>query len=282
MQDALPPISPTESFLKEFHAAHPRVTSRILGNSPVECRGQKFPSTYALLSDVVPDDSAPRSILDLACGDGFLLSMLDERKNNNLTLHGVDMSAEELARVQARLNSRATFHHANAQCLPLPADTFDFVLCHLALMLMDDVETVLQEVRRVLKRGGVFAAVVGAGPSQSPTAVAYVAALKRRPRLQQYSEVRFGDRRVRTCEGIQSLLAPAFAEIEVMEIIRNTRVSPAELWASFQKMYDLYLLAVHDREIVRKEFFEAAALHVDEDGRLEHVETSRLITAVAA
>ncbi|MDP2139637.1 MAG: class I SAM-dependent methyltransferase [Gammaproteobacteria bacterium] len=274
--------SPTESFLNEFHSTNPGVTSRSLGNLQVEYCGREFPSTYAILTNIIPQDNAPRFILDLACGDGFLLSMLAERNDSKMTLHGVDMCASELAIAAARLTTRATLHHANARSLPVPADTYHFVLCHFALMLMDEVEIVLKEVRRVLKSGGVFAAIVGGRPSQTPAFVAYIEALKRCARLEQYSNVRFGDRRVRTCDGIQSLLATDFKQIEIAEITRIRQLTPDELWASFSDMYDLYLLAASDREIVKNEFLEAAAMHVDEDGKLEHVETSRLVTAEAA
>lgn len=274
-------LSPTESFLNEFHSTNPGITSKALGNLPVNYCGRQFHSTYTLLTSTVPQDNAPRSILDLACGDGFLLSMLADRNDMNLTLHGVDMCAAELTLAQAQLNSRAILHHANAQSLPVAADTYDFVLCHFALMLMDEVETVLKEVRRVMKSGGVFSAIVGGSPSQTPAFVAYVEALKRRTRLKYYSEVRFGDPRVRTCEGIQSLLATDFTQVEIGEITRITRLTPDEVWILFSAMYDLYLLAASDREIVKNEFFEVAALHVDETGQLEHVETSRLVTAIA-
>lgn len=275
------PFSPTESFLNEFHSTNPGITSRVLGNLPVNYCGQDLPSTYAVLTNMVPQDNAPRSILDLACGDGFLLSTLADRHDMNLTLHGVDMCASELALAEARLSTRATLHHANAQSLPVPSNTYDFVLCHFALMLMDEVETVLKEVRRVMKADATFAAIVGGGQLQTPALAAYVAALKRRTRLEHYSEVRFGDSRVRTCEGIRSLLATDFTRVEIGEITRIRRLTPDELWASFSDMYDLYLLAPNDREIVKNEFFEVIHLHVGEGGRLEHVETSRLVTAIA-
>jgi ubiquinone/menaquinone biosynthesis C-methylase UbiE len=48
----------------------------------------------------------------------------------------------------------------DAQMLDLPSDSFDTAISRFALMLVPDINEALEEVRRVLRRGGRFAAIV--------------------------------------------------------------------------------------------------------------------------
>ena len=70
------------------------------------------------------------------------------------------MSQAEL-NLAKTLADTATLVHAKAQNLEFIGDEeIDVVLCHWALTLMDPVGPVLEEVSRVLKPGGTFAAIV--------------------------------------------------------------------------------------------------------------------------
>lgn len=60
-----------ESFLRAFHAEHPAVTSRSLARG----RDAAGRSSYRILSDLV---AGHRRVLDLGCGDGFLLEQVAE------------------------------------------------------------------------------------------------------------------------------------------------------------------------------------------------------------
>ncbi|MCA1583598.1 MAG: class I SAM-dependent methyltransferase [Acidobacteria bacterium] len=97
------------------------------------------------------------ALIDLGCGSGRLLQIC-EQLNPCAQKLGVDLSRAELQVASSHL-PRVQFVQARAQALPLRADSVDCVLCHMALMLMDDPEHVLAEASRVLRRGGVFAAV---------------------------------------------------------------------------------------------------------------------------
>jgi len=120
-------------------------------------------SSYQRLVDDVSALGA-EAILDLACGDGYLLQHLVAPGR---TLTGVDMSAAELDAAHRRLGNAATLEEARATALPFADASFDCVVSHLALMLMERLDDVVREISRVLKPGGWCCAVVG-GRSDDP------------------------------------------------------------------------------------------------------------------
>ena len=271
-----------ESFLTQFHDARPGLTSKAFGSLPVVFRGCTFASSYEVLATAVPQLSERADVLDLACGDGFLLALLAARPHSGFFLSGVDMSSAELVVARERLGPAITLRQAKAQNLPFGSGTFDYVICHLALMLMDDAEHVLQEVRRVLRPGATFAAIVGAAPPPTFAFTAYLGALARYPRHTEFSELRFGDRRLRNREGILEILSPTFGNVSIDELQIVRRFTPDELWLWFLDMYDLYLLSEADRTAIQHEYLSTVASHCEQDGKLEYLATLRYVSATAA
>lgn len=277
-----PDRSPAEAFLAGFHDARPGLTTKAFGALPVACGGRAFASSYEALADAVAADGSPRAVLDVACGDGHLLALLAARSTGRRTLAGIDFSAGELAAARMRLGATADLCLARAQQLPFAGGTFDGVTCHMALMLMDDLDRVLAEVRRVLAPGATFAAVVGAQSPPSVATASFVAAIARHPRLPHLADVRLGDGRLRSREGIVAALAPAFAAVAVDDIDCSRRLTPDELWSAFLDMYDLHFLGDGDREVVRCEYVAAVAPHRDPDGRLAFPQRLPRLVARAA
>ncbi|MDO9218289.1 MAG: methyltransferase domain-containing protein, partial [Lacisediminimonas sp.] len=78
-------------------------------------RGQRYASSYEILASVVPSTSQSIEVLDLACGDGFLLALLASRAQPHLSLSGVDLSAGELAVAAQRLGHSIPLIQARAQ-----------------------------------------------------------------------------------------------------------------------------------------------------------------------
>lgn len=131
------------------------------------CRNAAGLNSYEWLSQAV---QPPRGghVLDLACGSGVLLEECRDRYGAGVALSGVDMSPDELILARDRLaDADVALHEGLAQSLGFAGDAeFDAVLCHWALTLMDPLEPVLAEIARVLKPGGVFAAIVD-GPTET-------------------------------------------------------------------------------------------------------------------
>lgn len=109
------------------------------------------PSLFALTDDV-----AGRRVCDLACGQGVVARLLAQR---GARVVGVDLSRRllALARQSEVVEPRGVVYcQGDARALAIAADTFDGVLCNLALMDISDLAAVCREVRRVLRPQGWF------------------------------------------------------------------------------------------------------------------------------
>ncbi|MBC7733764.1 MAG: class I SAM-dependent methyltransferase [Bacteriovorax sp.] len=251
-------LSRAESYLSTFHDANPGVTSRAFEALPVRRDGLEFASTYRSLISALPDTEAPLTVLDLACGDGHLLSLLaDGSTSPARALIGIDLSAGELGAARSRLGDRAALYCCKAQQLPLASASIDIVFSHLALMLMDDVDGVLREVRRVSKPGATFAGLVGARPPPNPALDAFIALYPTAAQQPAWAGLHLGDRRFRSADGIREMLAPGFDRIEFAELNTSRRCTPAQLWDWYRDMYDTDLLTANSREDLRQRFLHA-------------------------
>lgn len=265
-----------ERFLLAFHAQLPGVTATAFGGVPVRYRGQELASSYEVLAQAVPFFDGPATVLDLGCGNGHLLAML-ARARPMLGLIGVDFSVAELGAARC---ATASFVGARAQQLPLREASCDAVLSHMALMLMDDVGQVLREVARVLKPGGVVAAVVGGGiPPDSPAFAAYVELLRRHLATLPEVPPRIGNKAFYSEESVRSLFAEQFIDLAVEPVLLQELLAPAEAWTSFERMYDLHHLPMPSRRELRDEYLEAVRPLVGADGRLSFPRQLRFIRA---
>jgi len=102
---------------------------------------------------------AGEHVLDVGCGTGTLAVAARRRVGAGGSVHGVDASAEMIARARsksARGGLPVKFQIAAAQSLPFSDTTFDAVICTLAFHhLPEDARAAaLAEMRRVLKAEG--------------------------------------------------------------------------------------------------------------------------------
>lgn len=274
-------ISSPELFLAAFHDSNPGITSRAVSGLAVLQGDRRFTSSYECLANEIPSCEAPRTLLDLACGDGYLLSLFAERERSNLTLIGVDLSQGELDAARRRLGGGATLQLGRAQALPVAAESLDYVVCHMALMLMDEIDEVLAQVHRVMKKGAVFAAIVGARPPPSPIFDAYLALLSQFPRETKLSGMRFGDPRVRTRDGIARLFSKGFEKIVIQELLSQRRYTPSELSVWLEDSYDFHMLKESAQKDFSAKFIPVIESLCASDGKVEYCTRSFLICAVA-
>lgn len=272
--------SAQEQFLTDFHNQNTGVTARAYAPLPATMGQRVYPSTYECLVNAVPTGDEATTVLDLACGDGWLLSLLANRKQAAHALIGIDMSQGELTAARSRLGDAATLHLGKAQSLPLPDKSVDYVLCHMALMLMDQLNKVLSEIDRVLKDRAVFAFVIGARPPASPALERYVSRLLEARKSSACAAPSLGDSRLRDQQGILDALSPRFGSIVIDEITLRRRYAPAELWAWYEGLYDLHFMPLAQRLEMRDAYLVDLKTLVEDDGKLEFTDTLRQVTAV--
>ncbi|MBC8056959.1 MAG: methyltransferase domain-containing protein [Rhizobiales bacterium] len=270
----------TERYLAGYHDTNPGATSRAFAALPVTNATVSFASTYEALIGALPADDAPQTVLDLACGDGHLLGLLAGSTRPH-TLIGVDLSAGELAAARTRLGARATLLQGKAQQLPLTTASVDAVVSHLALMLMDDAETVITELHRVLRPGGTLVGVVGARPSPNPALEAFVRLYPAASQRAEFSGIRFGDRRFRSQGGITELLAAGFDSLHFETLTLARDCTPEELWDWFSDTYDTDLLTPAALADFRRNYLLALQPLCGSLGTMKHEDRYQLFSAKA-
>lgn len=251
------PVTAAETYLQDFHQRQVGVTPAAFADLPAHSSTATWASSYAVLSDLVPASPSPLTVLDLACGDGFLLGLLAARQQSQLQLLGIDMSEAELAAARAALPASVRLRQGRAQALDLPSASVDCLVSHMALMLMDDIEQVVREMRRVLRPGGQFAAIVGRTFLLGEVNEVFMRVFK--PIAKALPPLRFGDRRAGSEAGWRALLNAGFADVEFDDIDVPWSPTPGELWTALSDTYDIDRLDDDARQRLRGAFLEAAA-----------------------
>lgn len=113
-------------------------------------------SRYALVSAV--ENIEVKRVLDIGCGAGQELLPFLERTSAFCV--GIDIAGSlgEVTKVIFGANDlaqKSAFSRANGAVLPFADESFDVVLCQIALPYMNNRQTIA-EVARILRPGGVF------------------------------------------------------------------------------------------------------------------------------
>jgi SAM-dependent methyltransferase len=139
------------SYVVAFHRAHPGITEEALGHARHPAHG----TAYEWLAAAAPRSAG--DVLDLACGSCPMQQHLEAT-----SYLGVDRSTAELHVATAA--GRGPVRQGDVTAIPLPDASVDTVVMSMALMLVP-LDQTLAEVARVLRPGGLFAAMVPAtGP----------------------------------------------------------------------------------------------------------------------
>lgn len=117
--------------------------------------GKLVPARMALFDPMVGDWRGLR-VLDLGCGGGFMAEALARR---GASVTGVDPSAPALAAARRHAGEAGLaidYQQGSGERVPVAAGAVDVVVCVDVLEHVDDLGQVLDEVRRVLRPGGLF------------------------------------------------------------------------------------------------------------------------------
>jgi SAM-dependent methyltransferase len=104
-----------------------------------------------------------RSVLDVACGPGFVAAGAAER---GARVRGLDFSAAMLGVARA-LHPAIAFDQGDAEALPHPNGAFDAVVSNFGIHHVPRPILALREAHRVLRPGGSLAFTIWAGPSEN-------------------------------------------------------------------------------------------------------------------
>ncbi len=150
-------LDPASSFLMSTHDAVPGITENVL-NSGKSSDGR---SSYEILADAAGLKPG-MTVVDLACGSGPLLVLISSRIGPSGHAVGIDLNGSELALAEKRLGSRGNveFRRESADALSLSDSSTDAVLCHMALMLFQPLDSVLLEIARILRPSGILSCVL--------------------------------------------------------------------------------------------------------------------------
>lgn len=267
-------ISPTaqdwEAYLIDAHRKDPDMTS-IFYKRFRSSEGLTSYETLAKALELVQTTApAGLKVIDLACGDGYMLNALTDVK----TVVGVDMSEDGLQLARRNFPNRrgAEFVKARAQELPFESTSIDAVLCHMAFMLMTPVEPVVSEISRVLKPGGVFSAVINAEPGPEDfdaqlRKVIWGFYQKTFPGLAKGAPT--GDLRLYDADKLNAVFSAGDfdSEIELKDFSVQMVFTKDGFWESHRTLYFVSMLQPDYREQLKAElmaFFDSLA-----DGRSE-------------
>lgn len=90
-------------------------------------------------------------ILDVGCGDGFHLKLLQDYGPKSWTLEGVDTDDRA---VSAARQAGVTIHAGQVEQLNLPPEAYDRIFMIMTIEHLNDPSIVLEAVHRLLKPGG--------------------------------------------------------------------------------------------------------------------------------
>ncbi len=240
-------MNEADEFLHEFHRLHPGCTSQAFSEGKCLRTGR---SSYALLTDLAEGDE----VLDLGCGDGYLLDLLAESSGGARGI-GVDFSADEL-RLAAARSQPPRLVRARAQCLPFADQSFGLVLSHFAFHLMSDPEVVVSEIGRVLRPSGRFATIVGGGPKVGDPFELFLD-LMIQMRREDQRVPRIGHKDTRSDKGIRRLFAESefsTVPLQIEEYYIDFGGTFAQLWSRVATIYDLMHYSEEQRDDLRERF----------------------------
>lgn len=98
-------------------------------------------------------DSKPKNILELGCGTGILLRDLKEKFKSS-KVFAFDLSYE-MAKY-ANTKNRGNVVVADVEAMPFRDNSFDLIIARGVLHHVPSLGKALKEIRRVLRKGGVF------------------------------------------------------------------------------------------------------------------------------
>lgn len=115
------------------------------------------PTVPAHTIEIITDylGRTPETVVDLGCGTGLSTRSWENKCGRMI---GIDPSEDMLAIAQAKADSKTEFIKAYSNKTGLPDNSVDVIFCSQSFHWMNPTDT-LEEVNRILTKGGIFATV---------------------------------------------------------------------------------------------------------------------------
>jgi SAM-dependent methyltransferase len=128
-------------YSKKYHLPYLNINNfRLLGRN-------LFTPKVSVLFDLVGNLVPQSKVIDVGCGTGGLLQVI-EQANPNLITYGIELETPP------SFLSEGTFLHGNLLNLPFKDNSFDLVLCSHVIEHLLDPFSAIQELRRICRTHG--------------------------------------------------------------------------------------------------------------------------------
>ena len=251
-----------------FHERRAGASAFVFGDAADE----SGTSSYERLVQRLPASRV--RILDLACGDGMLLSLI----GSNHDAIGLDLSYHELRAGRARTSRPLVL--SRAQRLPFTTAQFEYLVCHMALMLLDDLDEVVAELTRVLVPRGRLLAVVGRRGDMGDSArrLSVLSTQWRRDTTLTIGDVRSG-----SPEGLAEVFSgTSWCDLEVEDFSVRLRVPSDEIFRWLENAFYHIDLMPQDAKLRLSEFVEKNQRELAENGFMPWTLNMRLVSVTRA
>ncbi len=246
-------MTDSERLLQNIHNENPGMSTHFFKDALVDA-GK---SSYDLLIDEILPNTMT-TILDLGCGDGYLLEKVSEVFD--VSLIGIDMSSSEIKiACERHIKKHIPFLCGRAQDIPLEDSSVDYVMSHMSIMLMTSLPKVFAEVHRILKNKGKLSFVIPGKVEKGSTYAHFVELLRKHLNDEGVKlKKRFGDLNVRTVEEMEFLLSHSgdFFDISIESYILHLNAFPEILCEKLFYSYDALLLSPYSKKTLRSELIE--------------------------
>jgi SAM-dependent methyltransferase len=275
---AAPSIEEWHEHLVLFHRTFPDATT--LPMTVLQAPGGVTSYRYFAmrLGELMP---SARSVLDVGCGDGTLLSELRNTYGEQVHLAGIDLSECDIERARERLVG-ADLRCGDVAAALYPSESFDLIVGHLSFALIPNLRRVLSSMFRALRVGGALAFVIEDPISESTIFRALAASMAPiRRRFPAFSPSMPNREPWEDDAVLGALLREAgFSDgVRIERFSLQALLSPDELWEIARRSYAFGLLE-DDLQSEAATALRAASTNGQEDGRSAVTMSLRLVVAI--